>query len=94
MKKKLLALLMAGVMAMGITGCGGGEESADSGEKTKLYVVNWKDYGSDDETFIEEFEAAYNCEVVNTFMDSEEDLLTRLKTSGEGEIDEIGRAHV
>ena len=87
MKKKLLALLMAGVMAMGITGCGGGEESADSGEKTKLYVVNWKDYGSDDETFIEEFEAAYNCEVVNTFMDSEEDLLTRLKTSGEGEID-------
>lgn len=33
------------------------------------------------------FEKEYNCEIVNTYMDSEEDLLTRLKTGAEGEID-------
>ncbi|MCI1931535.1 MAG: ABC transporter substrate-binding protein [Clostridia bacterium] len=61
--------------------------TADSGEKTKLYVVNWKDYGSDDADFIKSFEAENNCEIVNTYMSSEEELLTKLKTSKEGEID-------
>lgn len=83
--KKVIAVVLVGIMIFSLAACGG--KDADSGEKTKLYVVNWKDYGSDDKAFIEEFEAAYNCEIVNTFMDSEEDLLTRLKTSGEGEID-------
>lgn len=85
--KKVLAVGLAGVMVFSLAACGGSGDSADADKKTKLYVVNWKDYGSDDKAFIEEFEAAYNCEIVNTFMDSEEDLLTRLKTSGEGEID-------
>ena len=72
-----------------MTACGGGSDSgsADSGEKTKLYVVNWKDYASDDEELMAAFEKEYNCEIVNTYMDGEEDLLTRLKTGAEGEID-------
>ena len=47
----------------------------DSGEKTKLYVVNWKDYASDDADYVKQFEEENNCEIVNTYMDSEEDLL-------------------
>ena len=40
MKKKLLALLMAGVMAMGIVGCGGGSEpAADEAADGALDVV-------------------------------------------------------
>jgi spermidine/putrescine transport system substrate-binding protein len=87
--KKVIAGAMVLTMAFSLTACGGNNSggSADSGEKTKLYVVNWKDYGSDDKEFMQEFEEAYNCEIVNTYMDSEEDLLTKLKTAGEGEID-------
>lgn len=83
--KKAVAIALALVMLISLAACGGGEKGGE--EKTKLYVVNWKDYGSDDPAFIEAFEAEYNCEIVNTYMDSEEDLLTRLKTSGAGEID-------
>ncbi len=92
MKIKTIKRIVAGVLSMSLifslAACSGGNGgSADSGEKTKLYVVNWKDYGSDDKEFVKTFEEANNCEIVNTYMDSEEDLLTRLKTSGEGEID-------
>ena len=40
MKKKLLALLMAGVMAMGIVGCGGAEPAAEEeNDKTKIVLL-------------------------------------------------------
>jgi len=41
MKKKLLALLMVGAMAMGIVGCGGGSEPAaeDGDDKTKIVLL-------------------------------------------------------
>ena len=89
MKMKTIKKIAAGILSFSLifslAACGGGGNggSADGGEKTKLYVVNWKDYGSDDAEFVKAFEEANNCEIVNTYMDSEEDLLTRLKTSGE-----------
>lgn len=49
--------------------------------------MNWKDYASDDKELIADFEEEYNCEVVNTYMESEESLLTSLKTCEDGEID-------
>lgn len=92
--KKMLAFGMTAIMVLSMTACGGtktaqesGSADADKGEVTKLYVVNWKDYLSDDKDFVEKFEKENNCEIVNTYMDSEEDLLTKLKTGGEGEID-------
>ena len=87
--KRVVSVALAAAMVFSMTACGGGSDSgsADSGEKTKLYVVNWKDYASDDEELMAAFEKEYNCEIVNTYMDSEEDLLTRLKTGAEGEID-------
>lgn len=87
--KKLLAVALAGTMVLSMAACGGGDQggNAGEGEKTKLYVVNWKDYGSDDQEFIAAFEEANNCQIVNTYMSSEEELLTKLRTSKSGEID-------
>ena len=49
--KRVVSVALAAAMVFSMTACGGGSDSgsADSGEKTKLYVVNWKDYASDDE---------------------------------------------
>lgn len=98
--KRISAILAASVIALSFAGCSSGGDSSGSasasasrstgeatGEKTKLYVVNWKDYGSDDQEFMKEFEETYNCEIVNTYMSSEEELLTKLRTSKAGEID-------
>ena len=58
--KRISAILAASVIALSFAGCSSGGDSSGSasaasgstgeatGEKTKLYVVNWKDYGSDD----------------------------------------------
>lgn len=98
--KKIITAVLAVAMVGAFTGCGGGdsaaeepsdntqaEASGESTEKTKLYVVNWKDYGSDDVAFMKAFEEEYNCEIINQYMSSEEELLTKLRTSKEGEID-------
>ncbi|MFV0516284.1 MAG: PotD/PotF family extracellular solute-binding protein [Aminipila sp.] len=87
--KKFLVVGLAITMLFSLASCGNKSDDEDTaqGEKTKLYVVNWKDYGSDDESFITAFEKAYNCEIVNTYMSSEEELLTKLRTSKAGEID-------
>lgn len=87
--KKLLVVVLAFSLVLSMAACGGNseDEGTATGEKTKLYVVNWKDYGSDDAKFVEAFEEAYDCEIVNTYMSSEEELLTKLRTSKAGEID-------
>lgn len=86
--KKVWAAALSLSMLLSLSACGGSNQSADPGEeKTKLYVVNWKDYASDDEELMAAFEEEYNCEIVNTYMESEEQLLTSLKTASEGQID-------
>lgn len=85
-KKTLLTLfLILALILSTLSACGGGGTEGD--QPTKLYVVNWKDYATDDKDLVRAFEEANNCEIVNTFMSSEEDLLTRLRTSAPGEID-------
>lgn len=86
--KKTVAAALSFAMLLSLCACGGSEQPSSSGEeKTKLYVVNWKDYASDDEELMAAFEEEYNCEIVNTYMESEEQLLTSLKTASEGQID-------
>lgn len=87
--KKILVAVLVLSLVLSMAACGSNSESKGTaaGEKTKLYVVNWKDYGSDDADFIKAFEKTYNCEVVNTYMSSEEELLTKLRTSKAGDID-------
>ncbi len=90
MKKKIsliIFIVMALLLSM-LSACGGGGGSGGNGDgPVKLYVVNWKDYATDDKDLVRAFEEANNCEIVNTFMSSEEDLLTRLRTAAPGEID-------
>lgn len=87
--KKLLVAVLVFSLVLSMAACGEKTENEGEkeGEKTKLYVVNWKDYGSDDAEFIKAFEEQNNCEIVNTYMSSEEELLTKLRTSKEGDID-------
>lgn len=88
--KKLLVIGLTLSLTLSMAACGSSKSSDEKktdGEKTKLYVVNWKDYGSDDKDFIAAFEEKYNCEIVNTYMSSEEELLTKLRTAKDGEID-------
>ena len=73
-------------MIFSLAACGGGT-SPEGDEILTLNVINWKDYGSDDLAFIAAFEEAFNCRIVHQYMQSEEDLLTRLRTSRAGEID-------
>jgi len=87
-KKSIWVLLLTVTMALSLVACGGGSGSGGSGgDMPVLTIVNWADYGSDDPEFIAAFEEAYNCKVVHIYMMSEEDLLTRLRTSRPGEID-------
>ena len=84
--KRMGAAALSGVMLLALAACGGNsgdtstatQDDSSSGEKTKLYVVNWKDYASDDEELMAQFEEEYHCEIVNTYMESEEQLLTSL----------------
>ncbi len=86
--KKALVCALSAAIGLSTVACGGADKKEDAeGEKTKLYVVNWKDYASDDEELMAAFEEEYNCEIVNTYMESEESLLTMLKTANDGEID-------
>lgn len=85
--KTLLSFFLIGAMTLSMTACGGAAKEGSTNEPTTLTVVNWKDYGSDDAAFMKQFEADNNCKIVNVYMSSEEELLTKLRTSKAGEID-------
>ncbi|MCL1809432.1 MAG: ABC transporter substrate-binding protein [Clostridiales bacterium] len=79
------SLAFVGVMlifAVLSAGCTGG-----TGSVPTLNIVNWESYGSDDPAFVAAFESEYGCKIANQYMQSEEDLLTKLRTSKPGEID-------
>jgi spermidine/putrescine transport system substrate-binding protein len=92
MKKTFAGILLT--LSLAVSACGsnspdkGSASSPEASTKT-LTVVNWKDYGSDDPEVVKEFESKYNVTVVHQYMASEEELLTRLRTSKEGELDVV-----
>lgn len=96
-KKSAFWLTLWSVFVLiGLTGCGGDSSGTDSDSSknertssTRLYVVNWKDYGSDDPEVIQEFQEMCNCEVIHQYMASEEELLTKLRTIGSSEMDVV-----
>ncbi|OFI01473.1 spermidine/putrescine-binding periplasmic protein precursor [Clostridium acetireducens DSM 10703] len=90
--KKTAALLAVVCLTFTVSACGlkssnsGGTSEKSSGDK-ELVVVNWKDYATDDKEAMKEFEEKNHCKIVNQYMASEEELLTKLRTEGEGKID-------
>jgi spermidine/putrescine transport system substrate-binding protein len=87
MAKKLVSVVVLITVAAGALLAGGAQETQEE-EKT-LVVVNWKDYGSDDQEFVQMFEEKYDCTIVHEYMASEEELLTKLRTVGVGEFDVV-----
>ncbi|MFP4281878.1 MAG: spermidine/putrescine ABC transporter substrate-binding protein [Opitutales bacterium] len=78
MKTSLLFSLPAAAGALlFLGGCGGGAE-----DKPVLHVYNWSDYIADG--LLEQFEEAYDCEVVYDTYDSNEALYAKLKAGASG----------
>lgn len=46
-----------------------------------LHILNWQGYGSDEPWALQAFEARYGVEIVHDYYNSNEELLTRLRTS-------------
>ena len=89
-KHRMLSLFLVGALTLSLAACGQKEqEPAETGEPVTLTVVNWKDYGSDSADFVQKFEAENNCKIVHVYMSSEEELLTKLKTAKDGELDVV-----
>ncbi|MGG4035654.1 ABC transporter substrate-binding protein [Paenibacillus cisolokensis] len=92
--KKISAAIALILILTAVSACGkasdGEENAAVPNEKKKtLTVVNWKDYGSNDPELIKEFEETYNVEIEHQYMASEEELLTKVRTSSAGSLDVI-----
>lgn len=68
--KNLLLLLLVIIISLGISSCE---------KKNTLYVFNWSDYI--DPEIITEFEREFNCKVQYSTYDSNENMLTKIKSS-------------
>lgn len=84
--KKVFILIFMAITLLLISSC---SNSGETSEKPTLVVVNWKEYGSDDEKVIKEFEEKCSCNVVHQYMASEPELLTKIRTDGSDKIDVI-----
>lgn len=72
------ALMLAAVLLL-LSGSAG--EPAFAQGVPVLRVLNWQGYGSDEPWAIETFESRYGVKVVHDYFTSEEELLTKLRTS-------------
>ena len=54
---------------------------AVSAGAAELHVLNWKGYGADEPWAVEAFEKATGHKVVNDFFNSEQEMLTKLRTN-------------
>lgn len=76
--KKIIALALASAMLL--TGCGGGETSADAVEKygsDTLKLYNWGEYMG--ENLISDFEKEFGVKVIVEYFDSNEMMYTKLQ---------------
>ncbi|MDY0337864.1 MAG: spermidine/putrescine ABC transporter substrate-binding protein [Candidatus Cloacimonadaceae bacterium] len=74
MKQRIIALvIMIFAFALVLTGCSKGKET--------LYIFNWSDYI--DPTIVSEFEQANNCRIKYSTFDSNENMLTKVKSTTE-----------
>lgn len=82
MKKKIIAVFLAGVLAAtALAGCSG-KEAAKNGE---LNIYVWTEYVPD--SVIEKFEEEYDIDVNMTTYSSNEDMLAKVKAEADGAYD-------
>jgi spermidine/putrescine transport system substrate-binding protein len=80
MNRRLPIILLISLSLL--VGCTGMPiQPAQSTAPTQLHVLNWQGYGSDEPWAIEQFEQMYNVQVVHDYFNSEDELLTKLRTS-------------
>lgn len=96
MKKRLMAALLTGAMALSLVACGGGKttetkaagESEAAGEaSTELNIYMWQQYISDE--LIANFEEENNCKVNLSYMSDNADAINKLTAGGGDEYDLI-----
>src|SRR5919108_322309 len=83
------ALAAAGTASSGFLGACSqvlSGDTADTGKKT-LVVANWKNYGSDIPWALKQFKEQSGATVVHQYFNSEQQLLSMLKSGGVGKID-------
>ena len=88
--KKLVALLLAGVLCLGLAACGSSDPApagSSAGEQggaasSELNIFMWGDYI--DENMIADFEAANNCKINLSYMSDNADSINKL-TAGAGD---------
>ena len=74
MKQRIiLSLMVFAILAFALFGCGKGKET--------LYIFNWSDYIDPD--LISEFEAANGCRIKYSTFDSNENMLTKVKSTSQ-----------
>lgn len=79
MKKWILFPMSVLIIAsLFLSGCGAKQEG-EMGDV--LRVLNWQGYGSDEAWAIEQFEEMYGVKVEHDYITSEEELLTKMRTS-------------
>lgn len=79
--KKLLALMLAGMMAFSAGACGTAEDEFAEAS-TELNIYMWPEYIS--EKLIADFEEANGCTVNLSYMEREDDAVRALEAGGEG----------
>lgn len=89
MKKRwlVLTMLLACVPFM-LAGCGSSEKNEDkdgNGYADEIYLYNWSEYMLPE--VLEDFEKEYGIKVVETTFESNDEMLAKLLTGGEGEFD-------
>ena len=78
----LIALLaLAGCTGMPMQPDAASDQPQDDEAVKELHVLNWQGYGSDEPWAIEQFEEMYDVKVVHDYFNSEDELLTKLRTS-------------
>ena len=77
-RRELFRYLGVGVAAFGLALAFG---SAPARAGADLHVLNWQGYGTDEAWAVKDFEAKNGCKVVHDYFNSEEEMLTKLRTN-------------
>ena len=79
--RRLLALVLAAIMVMGLAACGGGKTD----EPGALNIFMWSEYLSPD--VVKEFEEQYNIKVTISYMNTSEEAAAKITSGGGSEYD-------